>query len=93
MLGINGHDKRQGLLENRPTSGLATRMLAHTLQAADSWLVGKWRPIVARRPLLRLGVRLDADPIVDCAAQLLFAPEVTLRRLDRDMTEQELDLI
>ena len=40
-----------------------------------------------------VGVRLDADPVVDCAAQLLLAPEVTLLRLDRDMTEQKLDLI
>jgi hypothetical protein len=38
-------------------------------------------------------LRLDADPVVDCAAQLLLAPKVTLRGLDRDVTEQELDLI
>jgi hypothetical protein len=38
-------------------------------------------------------VRLVADPVVDCTAQLLLAPEGMLRRLDQDVTEQELDLI
>ncbi|HEV2381014.1 MAG TPA: hypothetical protein VG206_14635 [Terriglobia bacterium] len=33
------------------------------------------------------------DPVVDGAAQLLLAPEVTLGGLDRDVTEQKLDLI
>jgi len=47
----------------------------------------------ARRPLRRLGVRLDADPVVDGASQLLLAPEISLGGLDRDVTEQKLDLI
>jgi hypothetical protein len=55
------------------------------------------RQVAAHRvapPLRRLGVlRLAADPVVDCAAQLLLGPKVTLRGLDRDVTEQELDLI
>jgi hypothetical protein len=38
-------------------------------------------------------LRLDTDPVVDGAAQLLLAPEVTLGGLDRDVTEQKLDLI
>ena len=59
-----------------------------------STLVGKWRPIVARRLLRRLGLlRLDADPVVDGVAQLLLAPEITLGGLNRHMTEQKLDLI
>jgi len=36
---------------------------------------------------------LDTDPVVDGAAQLLLAPEVTLGSLDQDMIEQKLDLI
>jgi hypothetical protein len=40
-----------------------------------------------------LGVRLDADPVVDGASQLLLAPEISLGGLDRDVTEQKLDLI
>jgi hypothetical protein len=38
-------------------------------------------------------LRLDTDPVVDGAPQLLLAPEVTLCGLDREMTEQKLDLI
>jgi hypothetical protein len=38
-------------------------------------------------------LRLDTDPVVDGAAQLLLAPKVTLRGLDRDATEEKLDLI
>jgi hypothetical protein len=38
-------------------------------------------------------VWLDTDPVVDGAAQLLLTPEITLCCLDRDMTEQKLDLI
>jgi hypothetical protein len=38
-------------------------------------------------------LRLDTDLVVDGGAQLLFAPEVMLCGLDRDMTEQKLDLI
>jgi len=42
----------------------------------------------------RLGaIRLDAHPIVDGSAQLLFTTEITFRCLDRDMSEQELNLI
>jgi len=37
--------------------------------------------------------RLDAHPVVDGVAELLLAAEVSLRGLDGDMPEQELDLI
>jgi len=49
-----------------------------------------------RRSLLRRSdiFRLDAHSVVDCDGQFLFAPEVTLCCLDRDVSEQqELDLI
>jgi hypothetical protein len=38
-------------------------------------------------------LRLDSDPVVDGAAQLLLAPQVTLGGLDRDVTEKKVDLI
>lgn len=37
--------------------------------------------------------RLDAHPVIDGVAQLLLASEVALGGLDRDVPEQELDLI
>ena len=37
--------------------------------------------------------RLDAHPVIDCVAELLFASEVALRGLDGDVSKQELDLI
>ena len=37
--------------------------------------------------------RLDAQPVVYGVPKLLFAPEVTLGRLDRDVPEQKLDLV
>ena len=61
--------------------------------AADSSLVAKWRSVATRRLLRQLRLRFYTDPVVHGAAQLLLAPEVTLRGLDRDVTEQELDLI
>ena len=72
----------------------ALHWAAIRLAAADSSLVGKWRPVVGQRLLRRLGLlRLDTDPVVDGSPQLLLAPEVTLCGLDREMTEQKLDLI
>ena len=41
----------------------------------------------------RRAVRLDTKGVVDGATQLLLAPEVPLRRLDRDVPEEELNLI
>lgn len=38
-------------------------------------------------------VRLDANGVVDGGTQLLLAPEIPLRCLDRDMPEEELNLI
>ena len=38
-------------------------------------------------------VRLDAQPVVYGVPKLLFAPEVALGRLDRDVPEQKLDLV
>ena len=37
--------------------------------------------------------RLDAQRVVDGAAEFLFAPEVPLGRLDRHVSQEELDLI
>jgi hypothetical protein len=37
--------------------------------------------------------RLDAERVVDGAAQFPFAPEVPFRRLDRHVSKEELDLI
>ena len=48
------------------------------------------------RPPLALssrGVRLDAETVVDRASQSLFASKVALRRLDRDVPQQESNLI
>jgi hypothetical protein len=39
------------------------------------------------------GVGLDAQSVVHGNPELLFASEVALRRLNRDVTEQELDLV
>jgi hypothetical protein len=39
------------------------------------------------------GFRLDAHSVVDGVAKLLPAPEVSLRGLDGDMPQQELNLI
>jgi hypothetical protein len=36
---------------------------------------------------------LEAKPVIDRVLQLLFAAEVSFRGLDRDVPEQELDLI
>ncbi len=41
---------------------------------------------------LPLRSRLDTDPIVYSTANPLFAAEVALGRLDRDMAQKELDL-
>ena len=35
----------------------------------------------------------DADPIIHCGPNALLAAEVSLGRLDRDVSEQELDLL
>ena len=35
----------------------------------------------------------EAKPVIDRVLQLLFAAEVSFRGLDRDVPEQELDLI
>src|SRR5947209_2971407 len=37
--------------------------------------------------------RFNAQSIVHCSPELLLASEVALRRLDKDVAEQELDLI
>ena len=42
---------------------------------------------------LRFLFRLKADHIVDGVAQSLLATDVALRRLNADMTEQELNLV
>jgi hypothetical protein len=39
------------------------------------------------------GVGFDSQAVVHGAPQLLFASEITLRRLDRDMTEKKLHLV
>lgn len=39
------------------------------------------------------GVRLDSQAIVHRAMQLLLAAEVPFRRLNRDVSEQELNLV
>jgi len=45
----------------------------------------------------RLGGRpsgiLQVDSVIDGVAQLLFAPETSLSRLNRDVTQKELDLL
>ena len=38
-------------------------------------------------------LRLDIHAVINCDAQFLFAAQVTLGCLDRDVSEQELDLI
>ena len=38
-------------------------------------------------------IRLQTDVIVDCIAETLLAPEVSLRRLDGDVTQQKLNLL
>ena|ERR1700683_4802208 len=43
-------------------------------------------------PVLGLGSRFDPDLIVYSLAKPLFAPQVFLGRLDRDMTQQKLNL-
>ncbi len=42
---------------------------------------------------LRSRVRFQADPVVNRMLELLFASEVSLRRLDRDVPQQGLNLI
>jgi len=49
------------------------------------------RSSVPRRPVR--GVGFQPHRVVDGTAQLLFAPEVALRRLNRDIPEETLDLI
>jgi hypothetical protein len=39
------------------------------------------------------GIRLDAQAVVHRAPKLLLAPEVALGRLNRDVPEEELDLV
>ena len=39
------------------------------------------------------GIRVDAQSVVHGDSELLLASQVTLSRLDRDVAEQELDLI
>jgi hypothetical protein len=39
------------------------------------------------------GIRFDAQAVVHGVPELLVAPEVALRRLNRDMPEEELDLV
>jgi len=39
------------------------------------------------------GIRFDAQSVVHGDSELLLASQVTLSRLDRDVAEQELDLI
>jgi hypothetical protein len=41
----------------------------------------------------RRRIRLQADVIIDRIVKTLLAPEVSLRRLNRNVAEQELDLI
>ncbi len=38
-------------------------------------------------------VRLDADPIIDRVMKALLTAKIFLGRLDRDVTEKELDLV
>jgi hypothetical protein len=54
---------------------------------------GRGRPSAHDGPRSRDGVRFDAEPIVHGASTLLFAPKTTLRRLDGDVTQEELDLL
>lgn len=39
------------------------------------------------------GIRLDPEPVVHCAPELLFASQVPFSRLDRDVPQEKLDLI
>ena len=53
-------------------------------------IAGVWSPT---RPLgVGAGLRLDADVVVHSSANTLLASEVSFRRLDRNVSEQELDL-
>src|ERR1041385_5858299 len=59
-----------------------------------SSLVAKGRPIRPQVLLRRSDIfRLDAHAVIYCNAQFLFAAQVTLCCLDRDVSEQELNLI
>ena len=42
---------------------------------------------------LKRGIRLDSETVVDRASQSLFASKVALRRLDRDVPQEESNLI
>jgi hypothetical protein len=46
-----------------------------------------------QRSLLLSDVRLNADPVVDCVLKALPTAEVFLGGLNRDVAEQELDLV
>ena len=43
--------------------------------------------------LVPSGLCFDADPIIHCGPNALLAAEVSLRRLDGNVSEQELDLL
>ena len=45
------------------------------------------------RALIVVPLRFDADAVVHRSANSLLAAEITLRRLDGDMAQQELDLL
>lgn len=42
---------------------------------------------------MRSSLWFDADPVIHSRADALLAAEISLRRLDRDVSEQELDLL
>ena len=45
------------------------------------------------RLFLRLHVRSEVEKIIHRMAEILFAPEIAFRRLDRCMPEQKLNLL
>jgi len=49
--------------------------------------------LVLRSRLIVAETRLNADVIIDCIPQSLFAAKVSLRRLHADMAKQELNLL
>ena len=48
---------------------------------------------ISNRPTSRGGIQFDAEPIVYGAPELLFASQVPLRRLDRYVAQEKLDLL
>src|SRR5262245_49187964 len=69
-------------------------MSARPAQITNNW---SRRPDVPAYPLpsndSSRGIRLNSEPIVDGTTQPLLASEIALRRLDREVSEEKLDLV